>query len=567
MMDPDEARDRPGPRAPQPGRATFLGLTTSALSFTFGTLAGAILAVVGADLPRSLGNAQLAFGGLGLAGLAFGFVLTRLAARSSTRATVGILVLGLLSAAGGGSGWALRPRPSPIHPVEVAALLLAGCAVATLACAAALVSALRSDRVGPPMRWATKLGALALAAVVAVGLGWAVALGNAAYLRAANDYTELYAAAGPTGPVGSTLSGQVAWRQNGFLDQYAEGPLSLTDYGIPLVSGTDVIMVEPSTGKIRWRHFRSDLTERAPNVSATRDGTAVLVDWTDAHAGYLVLDAATGRLISNWPQTYADAELLTAPSAGGALLRSPGPHSSESVIRVDSSGRRQWAFAPGRGCETPAAVVSAGLAVVAVDAGSGCGDDRLVGLDLDSGLPRWSRPGGLSPITTTGGLVIAGDSTEDVTVLTAIDAKTGRTVWSHPLTVAGSRIDCSQRSFAAVSSVVQADCFVQTGSTSDEQSSPRAIFRFESASGKQTVIRPARVADVDLSADGRTLLLLRTSDSRFDPVRKLQILPGGSIRTLAAIQDGQSSASNAGLSVAGNQVLISLGPNRFLALR
>lgn len=564
---PAEPEIQVGPGKPQPSRMTFLGLTASASSFTLGTLAGSILALVGAALPGSQGGAQLAFGGLGLAGLAFGFVLIRLAGRSSTRATVAILVLGLLSAAGGGAGWALRPRPSPIHPVEVAALLLAGCAVATLACAAALVSALRPARLGPPMRWATKLGALALAVGLTVGLGWAVLLADTAYLIVANSYTELYDTAAATEPVGSTLSGQLAWRQNGFLDQYTEGPLSLTTDGIPLVSGTDVIMVEPNTGRIRWRFFRSDLTYGSPSVSATDDGTAVLVDWTTDHAGYLVLDAATGQPVSSWPQAYADAELLAAPSVGGALLRIPGPHSSESVDRVDTSGRRQWTFTPGRGCRTPNAAVSAGVAVIAVDAGSGCGDDRVVGLDQDTGVARWSRSGAFYPITTTGDLVIAGDSTDFVKTLTALDAKTGRIVWTHPLVATGATLDCRRASVAAASSVVQADCFVQTASTSDEQSSPRAIFRFEAGSGQQTVIRPTRVADVDLSADGRTLLLLRTSTSRLDPVRALQIFPGGSTRTLAGLQDNRSSTSNAGLSVAGNQVLISLGPDRFLALR
>ena len=211
--------------------------------------------------------------------------------------------------------------------------------------------------------------------------------------------------------------------------------------------------------------------------------------------------------------------------------------------------------------------MTGGLAVVAVHARSGCGEDRLVGLDLDSGLPRWTRAGGLSPITTTGGLVIAGDSAEDVKALTAIDAKTGRIVWTHPLAVTGATLDCRRTSVTAVSSVVQADCFVQTSSTSAEQSSPRVIFRFATDTGQQTVIRAKRIVDVDLSADGRTVVLLRTSDSRFDPVRRIQIFPGGSVRTLTGIQDGQSPASNAGLSVAGNQVFISLGPDRFLALR
>ena len=290
MRDPDGTRDpddaltgatvAAAPTTAQPVRADFLGLTTSALSFTLGTLAGLALGAGAAELPRSLDTARLAFVWLAAAGLAIGIVLTLLARRSTTRATVAILVLGLLVAAGGGTGWALRPRPSPVHPVEAAALLLAGCAVATLACAAALVSALRSAAVGVSMHWAKKLGALALAVALAVGLGWGIALGNDAYLRAANSYTELYDTAAPSGPVSSTLSGQVAWRQNGYLDQYIERPLGLTRDGLPLVSGTDVIMVEPSTGRIRWRFFRSDLTDHEPTVSATDDGTAVLVDWT-----------------------------------------------------------------------------------------------------------------------------------------------------------------------------------------------------------------------------------------------------------------------------------------------
>ncbi|HWD79414.1 MAG TPA: PQQ-binding-like beta-propeller repeat protein, partial [Kribbella sp.] len=246
-----------------------------------------------------------------------------------------------------------------------------------------------------------------------------------AYLFSADEYVETsHQPADPN--VASVVDGNVLWMSRG--DRFESDSVVATTGGIAVARGPGAVeMVDPGTGKTRWRYVRAD-TDNQPDLYALNGGRQLLVSY-DYYVGYLVLDADTGRRTATWPDSHLDDDIENNDPLVTGRAVSKG---SDMLYGMNIDGSDRWTYEPGR-CTTISATATAEIAVAALD--RNCSDtSQLVGLDLKTGRQRWSRDGSFANLTVAGDLVVgvqmvSGDRRE----LTAIDPRTGADKWTAEL--------------------------------------------------------------------------------------------------------------------------------------
>jgi predicted metal-dependent HD superfamily phosphohydrolase/outer membrane protein assembly factor BamB len=249
------------------------------------------------------------------------------------------------------------------------------------------------------------------------------------YVLSANEHLTSTSTAGGAA-VRSELDGQLAWvgRMTPGIGDTLRDAVG-TRHGIAVARELGTIeMLDPATGEVRWRYSRSDSDER-PNLYAVADGQLLVAYFEDV--GDLVLDAATGRRKDTWPQGTRDHHIENADPLLTGEQVSKG---SDKLRGVNLDGDARWTFKPGR-CISISAAATADTAVAFLN--SGCSDPDLVtGLDLKSGKKLWSHPA-----TTTGqpsavgGLVIwiERDGSRPGGTVVGVEARTGAVKWRWQL--------------------------------------------------------------------------------------------------------------------------------------
>ncbi|MFI7062209.1 PQQ-binding-like beta-propeller repeat protein [Kribbella sp. NPDC050124] len=497
---------------PAPWRGWQQAALTATATFT--AIASAVVAIAASGASWQVPAAEDAIGWppVVLAAAAFfsAPVLFRCARSASQR---GLLISGAVTAAavtGLLIAWAQMPRVNPAVGVGLRVPLLISALLLLLAAgASALVGSLlrtRSARFLPPRNVGQQLAWLVVPAVVAVALLLIIQPLARNYVLSSNERVEN--ANRPAGKAtASTLDGTVAWVSKTMLGSGAEEAIG-TRYGIAVPRQSGVVeMLDAATGVLRWRYSRSDSDEK-PNIVATGNGDYVLAQFADV--GYLLLDANTGERKAAWPGRTRDHLIQQAePLLTGERVS----RGSDKLRGVDPDGRDRWTFEPGR-CTGIGAVATSDTVVTFLGRSCGDEDDEMVGLDLKSGKKLWTKQSGDTyrrPVVVAGLVVVAepGGDSDLPDALTAIDPRTGETKWrwSVPRTWA-----CRTLMNAAGRYLIVVDC----PATRKMENGQTLVTAIDAATGKtawQTAAPVNPRAKVTVTADGRVISLSRSSDA------------------------------------------------------
>nr|WP_238350887.1 PQQ-binding-like beta-propeller repeat protein [Kribbella shirazensis] len=240
------------------------------------------------------------------------------------------------------------------------------------------------------------------------------------YLLAANELLDdQHQPAGPA--VSSVVDGATLWTRPSRLYR---AETEATAHGIATAAGRGTVeMIDPATGKTRWRYLRAD-TDDEPNLKALDGGHQLLLRYDDRAP--IVLDAATGKRTAGWPDRTRDNDIEHADPLVTGKTVSKG---SDKLYGTNVDGSNRWTYEPGR-CTSMSATATPSMAVV--DLGRSCGDtpDQLVGLDLKNGKQRWIRDGSLGDLMAVGDLVVGHDDGDGKPgQVIAVDPRSGDVRW------------------------------------------------------------------------------------------------------------------------------------------
>ncbi|WBQ06560.1 outer membrane protein assembly factor BamB family protein [Kribbella sp. CA-293567] len=530
-----------------------------AATATFSTVAATVASIAAAGAPWQVPTIEPEAGwpplALAVLSLICAPALFRSARSSSQRsrliagAVVAFAVTGLLVA------WAQVPVTNPAVgiglrvPLVFSALLLLLLAGTTALVASTLRT--RNARFLPSRNLGQQLSWLAAPAVIALVLLLVVQPLARGYVLGANERSE-----GPRRPAGerpdSVLDGGVTWVSRTLTSAGAEEAVG-TKYGIAVPRQSGVVeMLDAATGELRWRYSRSDSDEK-PDIVATGDGDYVLAEFADV--GYLLLDANTGKRAAAWPGGTRDHSIQQADPL---LVGERVSRGSDKLHGVDPDGRNRWTFEPGR-CTDIGAVATSDTVVTFLGHSCGSEPDEMSGLELKSGKKLWTksttdmyrRP------TVVGGLVVVaepgGDSDVPVALL-AIEPRTGETKWRWPVPPGWA---CRTLLKGAGDLLIVVDC----PGPDTPQNIKSVVTAIDARTGRTAWQHAAPVnphARVAVTADGRVVTLAAGGDSCWANVidktglRRVKLPTGISCsRDLVAI---------------GNLVLTS-GPAGVIALR
>ncbi len=481
---------------------------------TFSAIASAVVAIAasGASWEVPTAEDEVGWPPVVLAVVAFisAPVLFRCARSASQRsrliagAVLAVAVTGLLVA------WAQMPRVNPAVGVGLRVpLLISALLLLVLAGSAALVASLlrtRAVRFLPSRNLGQQLSWLAVPAVVALVLLLIIQPLARNYVLSSNERVE--DAHRPAGKAtASTLDGNVAWISKSMLGSGAEEAIG-TRYGIAIPRQSGVVeMLDAETGVLRWRYSRSDSDEK-PDIVATGNGDYVLAEFADI--GFLLLDANTGERKAAWAGRTRDHLIQQAePLLTGERVA----RGSDKLRGVDPDGHGRWTFEPGR-CTSIGAVATTDTVVTFL--GRSCGDepDQMVGLDLKSGKKLWTQVASDNyrrPVVVAGLVVVAepgGDS--DVPVaLTAIEPRTGETKWRWPVPRTWA---CRTLLNAAGRYLIVVDC----PSSRKLENGKTLVTAIDATTGRTAWQTSAPISPrmkVTVTADGRVVSFSRGSDA------------------------------------------------------
>ncbi|WP_238334608.1 PQQ-binding-like beta-propeller repeat protein [Kribbella amoyensis] len=410
-------------------------LTATATFGAIGTVVVAI-AAAGASWRVPPDEAETGWPPIALAVLAFvsAPVLFRTARSGSQRsrliagAVVAVAVTCLLVA------WAQLPVTNPAVGVgQRVPLLISALLLYLVAGGAALSGSLlrtRHARYTPARNLGQQLAWLAVPGVIALTLLLIVQPVARNYVLSSNERVESVRRTSGPAPR-STANGQVVWVNRALSGAGAEEAVA-TKYGIaiPRQAGT-VEMLDAETGELRWRYSRSDSDEK-PDIIATGDGAYVLAEFADV--GYLLLDADTGKRKAAWPGRTRDH---TIQQADPLLTGEHVSRGSDKLHGTDPDGRDRWTFEPGR-CTDIGAVATRSTVIAFLGHSCGTDPDEMVGLDLESGKELWRKPSDdmyRRPVVVGDTVVVAepGGDSDVPAALLALDPRTGDTRWRWPV--------------------------------------------------------------------------------------------------------------------------------------
>lgn len=298
--------------------------------------------------------------------------------------------------------------------VVVASILL------VLAAAAALAASRFTTR---PRNRGQILAAIAAAAAIVLITAFVIVPLQSAYLHSANEHLESQYQ--PVGPAGrSQLTGGVLWTSTsrGYL-----ADVVATSHGIAVTrtEGT-VEMLDPATGRTRWRYTRTDSSGRT-NLSVLNGGQQLLVEYDGL--GYFVLDADTGERLEAWPGRSRDDQIQNVDPLVTGRQVSKG---SDKLYGTNLDGSHRWTYEPGN-CTGISATATA--ETVLVDLSHSCGGeaDETLGLNLKDGKQLWKHSGPfLNWETPVGGLIVGAEN-EGITTLIGLDPRSGEVKWRWPM--------------------------------------------------------------------------------------------------------------------------------------
>ncbi|WP_350280843.1 PQQ-binding-like beta-propeller repeat protein [Kribbella sp. HUAS MG21] len=221
--------------------------------------------------------------------------------------------------------------------------------------------------------------------------------------------------------VSSVVNGETLWTRRGRLFR---SQTVATAHGIAIASGRGTVeMIDPATGKTRWRYIRAD-TNDDPRLQVLDSARQLLLTYDDRSA--VVLDAGTGKRTAAWPDWTRDYDIQNADPLVTGKTVSKG---SDKLYGTNIDGSNRWKFEPGR-CTSIGATATADMAVVHLGRSCGSEPDQLVGLDLKSGKQRWIRDSSLGQLLTVGDVVVGqDDDAEKSGELTAVDPRSGEVRW------------------------------------------------------------------------------------------------------------------------------------------
>ncbi|GAA1632042.1 hypothetical protein GCM10009744_20420 [Kribbella alba] len=487
-----------------------------AATATFSAIAAAVvsIAAAGASWQVPALESETGWPPVVLAVLAFfsAPVLFRCARSASQRArlisgaVVAVAATGLLVA------WAQVPVTNPALGVGLRVpLLISALLLLLVAGTAGLVASLlrtRAARFLPSRNLGQQLAWLAVPGLIALTLLLIVQPVARNYVLNSNERVE--GAHRPAGEMPtSLLDGKVAWVSRALSGAGAEEAVG-TKYGIAIPRQTGVVeMLDAATGELRWRYTRSDSDEK-PNIYATANGDLLIAEFADI--GYLLLDANTGQRKAAWPGRTRDHSIQQAdPLLTGEQVS----RGSDKLSGVDPDGRQRWTFEPGS-CTDIGAVATRDTVVTFL--GHSCGDkpDEMTGLDLKTGKQLWSK----SPAdtyrrpTVVGGLVVVAEPGGDSDVpaaLIAVEPRTGETKWRWPVP---RNWACRTLLNPAGKLLVVVDC----PGPDTQENRKTIVTAIDATTGKTAWQSTAAVsprARVAVTTDARVVSLVRGSDGCF----------------------------------------------------
>jgi predicted metal-dependent HD superfamily phosphohydrolase/outer membrane protein assembly factor BamB len=405
--------------------------------------------------------------------------------------------------------WARVPVTNPASGVGLRVpLLIAALLLLLLAGSTALIASLlrtRTARFLPSRNLGQQLAWLAVPGVIALTLLLVVQPLARHWVLGANERVQ-----GAHRPVGemprSELDGSVAWINRSSSGGGAEEAVG-TQYGIAIPRQTGVVeMLDPATGELRWRYTRSDSDEK-PELYPTAGGHLLLAEFSDV--GYLLLDAETGTRKAAWPGGTRDHSIQQAdPLLTGERVG----RGSDKLRGVDVDGNDRWTFEPGR-CTTMSAVATADTAVIFQGRSCGRDPDEMTGLDLKSGKTLWSRSSTdmyRRPVVVGGVVVVAepGGDSDVPSALVAIEPRTGSLKWRWPVPRTWA---CRTLLNPAGKLLVVVDC----PGPDTRQSRKTIVTAIDAATGRSAWQATAQVSArvrVAVTSDARVVSFSRTSD-------------------------------------------------------
>ncbi|NUR93774.1 MAG: PQQ-binding-like beta-propeller repeat protein [Kribbellaceae bacterium] len=354
-----------------------------------------------------------------------------------------------------------------------------------------------------------------------------------AYLLGANEYVDNRHVAADT-TVRSVVDGGTLWSSPG--GGYDLWSVVGTAHGIAIARGRAAVeLIDPRTGKTRWRYVRSD-TDDPPKLYSLNGGQQLLVSFE--RVGFLVLDAETGKRVTAWPDGAVDDEIDDNDPLITMQSRSVD---TDKVYGTNTDGSHRWTYEPGR-CTSTAAAATAETVVLGVGVSCMQVPGRLIGLDLKTGKKLWSHDGGLTDLTVVGNLVI-GRSDE---TMTAVDARSGEVRWTTDLP---KDRGCPLRLAAAGENVVLVGC--PSGGTRDTHNVVRFI---DPANGRvlstADVLAPGR-SRFAVTTDGRVFMLSGEGPTN---CRIAKVVEGAAV---AYVPVDPAVGCGWGVVAAGNVVLVS----------
>jgi outer membrane protein assembly factor BamB len=379
-----------------------------------------------------------------------------------------------------------------------------------------------------------------LSAVVVVVLAVFLVIDPAqrTYLVGANEYLE-----GQHQPanldVRSELTGEPLWSNPSGLNVEQ---LVMTAGGIAVARGRGAVeMLDPATGKSRWRYLRSD-TDDSPHLYPLNGGKQVLLSYDDL--GYLVLDADTGKRTAAWPSGTRDYDIQDNDPLVTGKTVSKG---SDKLYGTNTDGSNRWKYEPGS-CTGISATGVADVAVVELGHSCGTEPSQLLGLNLKNGKKLWTKDAVMTEEVAAGGLFVGIQAGR----LVGIDPQSGAQKWRSEIP---TEWGCPLRVEPAGDRVALISC------PSQAQSQSHTVVRTVDAGTGQTVatssVEVPYEREYAVTSDGRVILMGNG--------------PAGC--RLAAVGAGpvvyrqlDSSISCSGAAVAGNLVLVR-GVDGLIALR
>ena len=435
-----------------------------------------------------------------------------------------LTLLGLLLVMIGGAVlfalW-LAPAPNPIHPLSgavpyaVAGFVSAG--VGSLSALAAIVlsgrrrpagETTRAGPAAPPGSRSRILAAGVAIAIVAVG-ALTVLDRKDAYLLDVNEYRTVGDLDQDTSLQPSELIGGDRWRRE--VPGLARARPMVTDRGVVLAAGQNVLLLDRGTGALRWSYTRSDIAGSAA-VTTTDDGRHVLAWW--GRGPVYVLDARTGERVGHWSWAKGGSGIIE-PSL--PLVARVGLDGRTSLTRVDLSGSSLWSYPLGE-CESARARSTTTVVVAVVTSSCGQASTRLVGLSPQTGALIWTSAlvgelyaeadGAVLVVTQPAGP--SGSPGADAGTLTAVDLRDGRPRWSRELPrPAGDRI-CQAPQIEAGGHFVEVVCEVELIDALMNASYLSTVDVYDARTGKSVWGRSNRDALTDVNTvtdDGQVLVV------------------------------------------------------------